>query len=80
MPFSLLYDQTASNLGARVRFSTSQTWISIQTTTRQPHHSEARCALAQLVLPDHSELDTGTLRFVLRQAFGALPWRWPMAS
>src|SRR5260370_13045332 len=40
MRFSSRYDQAASNLGARLCFSTAQTRISIQAATRQPHHSK----------------------------------------
>ena len=36
--------------------------------TRQPHRFAPRHPVLAVVVPDHSELDTGTLRAVIRQA------------
>ena len=43
--FSSLYDQAASNLGARLRFRTSQTRLSTQTAAWEPDHSSMRCSV-----------------------------------
>src|SRR5579859_8030301 len=66
--FCLPYDQVASDLGARLCCGSWQSRLSIK--RQQGSHIILRrdVPFAQVVVPDHKELDTGTLRGILRQA------------
>jgi hypothetical protein len=50
-----------------VHQSSGEERLSLQTTDGKPHSLEAD-PFAQLVVPDHKELDRGTLRAIIRQA------------
>jgi len=48
--------------------STLEGGLHLETSTWQPHDSPPRRTFSQLVVPDHHELDRGTLRAIIRQA------------
>ena len=64
MPFLLQDDQTASNFGVSALLR-----VGFQFKRQHGSHIILRrdVAFAQMVVPDHSELGTGTLRSILHQ-------------
>jgi len=64
----LPYEQIAENFRPRLRQSFGKSRLLSQTTRRKPHDSRRDDPFCQTVVPDHKELDRGTLRAIIRQA------------
>jgi predicted RNA binding protein YcfA (HicA-like mRNA interferase family) len=64
----LPYDQVASDLGAGLRRGLGKAGFQIKRQHGSHIILRRDVPFAQVVVPDHKELDTGTLRGILRQA------------
>ena len=62
------YEPAAAGLRARVRQDPCERRLHRETPARQPLVLRREDPFAQVVVPDHAELDRGTLRAILRQA------------
>ncbi len=61
------YEQASAGFRRRSRARSSESGFHRPATTRQSHHYAPRQSFAQTVVPNHRQIDRGTLRAILRQ-------------
>ena len=68
MRWSSRYERTPAYFGEGMREGPQGSWFLPETAGRQPQILRRDEPFGQVVVPDHKELDRGTLRAIIRQS------------